>query len=60
VVDRTPSRPLDPAHTGLQVHPQRGWEYLKRLGYSKRILRPPHAKADAMTQEAFKKPFHSV
>src|SRR5690242_18511182 len=21
-------------HTGHQVHPQRGWEYLKRLGYS--------------------------
>ena len=28
-------------HTGCQVHPQRGWEYLKRLGYSKRVLRPP-------------------
>jgi transposase len=42
-------------HTGRQVHPQRGWEYLVRLGYSKRVLRPRHAKADAAAQEAFKK-----
>jgi transposase len=43
------------AHTGRKVHPQRGWEYLKRLGYSKRVLRPRHAKADPTTQEIFKK-----
>src|SRR5712691_8875496 len=43
--------------TGRKVHPQRGWEYLKRLGYSKRLLRPRHAKADPTTQEAFKKTF---
>ena len=42
-------------HTGRQVHPQRGWEYLKRLGYSKRVLRPRHAKADVAAQEVFKK-----
>ncbi len=41
--------------TGRKVHPQRGWEYLKRLHYSKRVLRPRHAKADAAAQEAFKK-----
>ena len=46
-------------HTGRKVHPQRGWEYLKRLGYSKRVLRPRHAKADAAAQEAFKKTFQS-
>ena len=46
-------------HTGHKVHPQRGWEYLKRLGYSKRVLRPRHAKADAAAQEAFKKNFQS-
>src|SRR6266851_1809617 len=34
------------SHTGRTVHPQRGWEYLKRLNYSKRVLRPRHAKAD--------------
>jgi transposase len=45
--------------TGHQVHPQRGWEYLKRLGYSKRVLRPHHAKADAAAQEVFKKTFLS-
>jgi len=48
------------AHTGRQVHPQRGWEYLKRLHYAKRVLRPRHAKADAAAQEAFKKPFRST
>ena len=46
-------------HTGRKVHPQRGWEYLKRLGYSKRVLRPRHAKTDAAAQEAFKKTFLS-
>jgi len=43
------------SHTGRQVHAQRGWEYLKRLNYSKRVLRPRHAKADPAAQEAFKK-----
>jgi transposase len=46
--------------TWRPVHPQRGWEYLKRLGYSKRIPRPRHAQADPVTQEAFKKTFHSA
>lgn len=45
-------------HVGHCIHPQRGWEYLKRLGYSKRVLRPRHAKADLAEQEAFKKNFH--
>src|SRR5882672_11701535 len=30
--------------TGRDVPPQRGWEYLRRLRYSKRVLRPRHAK----------------
>jgi len=45
--------------TGRSVPPQRGWEYLKRLGSSKRVLRPRHAKADAEQQAAFKKTFRS-
>jgi transposase len=45
--------------TGRKVHPQRGWEYLTRLNYSKRVLRPRHAKADPAAQEAFKKNFRS-
>src|SRR5437763_975013 len=48
------------AHTGRQVHPQRGWEYLKRLGYSKRLLRPRHATADPAAQEAVKKTSRST
>jgi transposase len=46
-------------HTGHKVHPQRGWEYLKRLGYSKRVLRPCHAEPDGAAQEALKKTFLS-
>ncbi len=41
--------------TGRQVHPQRGWEYLRRLGGTLRVPRPRHAKADPDEQEAFKK-----
>ncbi len=47
------------AQTGRKVAPQRGWEYLKRLNYSQRVLRPRHAKADPAAQEAFKKTFLS-
>lgn len=43
------------SQTGHKVHAQRGWEYLKRLNYSKRVLRPRHTKADPVAQEAFKK-----
>lgn len=45
--------------TGREVPPQRGWEYLRRLKYRKRVLRPRHAKADPEEQEAFKKNFRS-
>jgi transposase len=43
------------ARMGRKVPPQRGWEYLKRLNYSQRVLRPRHAKADPVAQEDFKK-----
>jgi transposase len=38
-----------------QVHPQRGWDYLRRLNYSGQRPRPRHANADAAAQSAFKK-----
>ena len=41
--------------TGKRTHPQRGWVYLKRLGYSLKTPSPRHRKADAEEQEAFKK-----
>ena len=42
--------------TGRQhVWPQRGWDYLKWLGYSCQVPRPRHQKADAAAQNAFKK-----
>jgi transposase len=37
------------------VHPQRGWEYLRRLGYTPQVPRPQHAQADPEAQDAFKK-----
>jgi transposase len=43
------------ARTGLKVRPQRGWDYLKRLGFTLKRPRPRHAKADAAAQAAFKK-----
>jgi len=40
---------------GRGVGAQRGWEYLRALGYAPQIPRPAHAKADAAEQEAFRK-----
>jgi transposase len=40
---------------GRSVHEQRGWDYLRRLGYSAQLPRPRHAKANAEEQAAFKK-----
>ena|SRR5919108_1805059 len=41
--------------TGRKIHVQRGWEYLKKLGFSPKRPRPRHEKASAEQQEAFKK-----
>jgi len=41
--------------TGRTIHPQRGWEYLKRLGFSLQVPRPRHHKADPVQQELFKR-----
>ena len=38
-----------------QVHPQRGWDYLKKLNYSGQRPRPRHANANEEAQIAFKK-----
>lgn len=38
-----------------KVYVQRGWEYLKKLGFSLKRPRPRHEKASAEQQEAFKK-----
>jgi transposase len=40
---------------GRPVGPQRGWEYLRRLGYSPQLPRPRHAQADPAAQAAFKR-----
>lgn len=41
-----------------KVHNQRGWEYLRKVGYSPQVPRPSNAKgADSQEREAFKKSF---
>ena len=43
------------AKRGKKVNVARGWEWLKRLGFSLQTPRPRHAKADVAAQDAFKK-----
>ena len=43
------------ARLGRRVHPQRGWEMLRRLGWTSKVPRPRHVKADPTAQAAFKK-----
>ena len=40
---------------GREVRPQRGWDYLRRCGYTPHRPRPHHAQADAAAQAAFPK-----
>jgi transposase len=40
---------------GRKIHPQRGWDYLKRLGYSPQRPRPEHADTSALVRDRFKK-----
>ena len=40
---------------GRKVSPQRGWDYLRRAGYTPHRPRPRHAQADAAAQAAFPK-----
>jgi transposase len=43
------------AALGRPVSPQRGWEWLRRLGYTPQRPRPRETRADPAAQEAFKK-----
>jgi transposase len=43
------------ARLGRPVGAQRGWEYLRRLGFTPQVPRPCHARADPAAQAAFKK-----
>jgi transposase len=38
-----------------EIHPQRGWDYLRRLGMTKKTPRPRHPEASAAEQAEFKK-----
>src|SRR3954469_15528485 len=40
------------ARLGRKVWPQRGWDYLKKLGYSAQRPRPRHAKAASPEEQA--------
>jgi transposase len=37
---------------GREVWPQRGWDYLRKLGYSAQVPRPRHAKAASPEEQA--------
>jgi transposase len=37
------------------IYPQRGWKYLVNLGYSLKVPRPTHKKANKKAQNGFKK-----
>jgi transposase len=38
-----------------EIHPQRGWDYLRRMGMTKKVPRPRHPEASAAEQAEFKK-----
>ena len=40
---------------GRPVSPQRGWEWMRRLGFTPQRPRPKETRADPTAQEAFKK-----
>ena len=40
---------------GRKIMPQRGWDYLRRLGMTKKVPRPRHPRASAAAQDEFKK-----
>lgn len=40
-------------HLGRPVAPQRGWEYLRKVGQTPQVPRPRHGGADPEAQEAF-------
>jgi len=54
-VARVMAQMLGRAH----VWPQRGWDYLKLLGYSCQEPRPEHIKGDAEAKAAFKESYPS-
>lgn len=43
------------AQVGRAVDPARGWEWMRRLGFTPQRPRPRATRADPMAQEAFKK-----
>ena len=43
--------------TGQEITVGGAWQYFKRLGFSIRVLRPRHLKADPLKQEEFKKKY---
>ena len=40
------------ARLGRKIWPQRGWDYLRRLGYSPQVPRPRHAEAASPEEQA--------
>ncbi len=51
-LDRTQRRCLDRAHHAPPDQSQRGWDYLRRLGYIRQCPRPRHAEAASAAAHA--------
>lgn len=45
---------------GRPIAPQRGWDYLKGLGYCLKVPRPQNLNADGAEQQRWKKTFHTA
>ena len=43
------------AHLGRSISEQRGWEWMRRLGFTPQRPRPRETRADLAAQAAFKK-----
>lgn len=39
-------------HTGVKTYPQRGWVYLRRLGFTPQLPRPRHVQAATDSEQA--------
>lgn len=39
-------------HTGVKTYPQRGWVYLRRLGFTPQLPRPRHVQAASASEQA--------
>ena len=52
-VERPAGSGLDGRRLGQKVHAQRGWDYMRRVGFTPQRPRPKHPEGNPATQESF-------